>query len=171
MSSVEALRPEQSEVVALIEAQIEEGHGTREHLKELVTMLAESNTYNPGVIEGINGAQYTLEQVHTMIDNGDATNISHGAIQRGFRLVEATESVSDKLKYFNGTREQLAELVREMGRQNQAYPGMISGGPSGNISAERAAQAVLEGYGENVSDPDIQVAARRVYDAEQGGVR
>ena len=137
-------------------------------LAELVRQLGEQND---GIIDGV-GGELDAEQMAQAIENGNGGNVAHSAIQERARWIkeseallqegeaqaeeiletaETEEGLRDQMKGAQ-TRAELADTVRKLGALNN---GMIHS-RMGELGAERMAQAIENGNGGNVSDPEIQ---------------
>ena len=176
----EATAESTAETIDSIRQEIKNFEGTREELAALARRLGEANTENPGMIENTASGTISAERAANAIEQGYGGNVSDIDLQRAADRVYAREaqgnpeteevateapetidSIRQEIKNFEGTREELAALVRRLGEANTDNPGYVESTHAGTLNTERMAKAIEDGYGENVSDPDVQYAARR----------
>lgn len=164
-----------TETIDDIRDQIRNFNGSRNELAALTRKLGEANYENPGMIDGTPAGSISAERAAKAIEDGFGGNVSDPELQQAADRVYANErqtegieslgSVREAIKNFSGgTRAELAALVRKLGALNTENPNMIFSQMAGNISAERAATAIEEGRGGNISDADIQNAVSRTSD-------
>lgn len=144
-------------VRALAESAAELPPEDLDQLADFIEQLKRDRAEQGGVIES---------------DAGDSEPVESPSEPTAEALEEQSESVAgltQQIRDYAGDRQGLVDLVRRLGEANLENPGYIDGTAAGSISAERAATAIERGFGMNVSMPEAQAAAIRVYEAEARG--